>query len=143
MRPGRKEEGPLPGPDDIKAVLEFLPLFESPEFVFAKLDAGKKGEDGAITMPYWVMSDEANRFHDMLYDRGFIRPFNWVAWRHEAKRLVDDPATLAQANLETICRLLTTHVRQERFCEGYLQAMYNRGHLTAIFRRLASLGPSG
>lgn len=139
--PGEKK--PLPGPDDILALLKFLPVLQSPDFAFAKQGGGTRRRDGAVMMPYWILSGEAARFCSVLYDRGFIRPFNWVAWKREAEQLVNDPDALGRADLETICRLLTVHVRQERFCEGHLQAMHECGHLTAVLRRLATLATSG
>lgn len=143
MPAGPADDRPLPGPDDIRALLEFLPLFESPDFVFAEQVGGRRDTDGVFTLPFWGMTDEAARFHHVLHDRGFVRPFDWVAWKREAERLVDDPDALARAGLDTICKLLTAHVRQERFCEGHLLSMYKCGHLAAVLRRLAALADSG
>lgn len=139
MAPDQREGRPLPGAEDIKAVLEFLPIFESPDFVFGEWRGGERVEDGVITMPYFALSDEASRFHSMLYDRGFIRPFNWGEWKDEAERYVNDPTAVQQADLETVCKLFTTHVRQDRFCEGHLAAMYDCGHLVAVLHRLRNI----
>ena len=40
------------------------------------------------------------------------------------------------ADSEPILKLLTTHVRKERFCEGHLAAMFEDGHIVALLRRL-------
>ena len=49
---------------------------------------------------------------------------------------MEEPARLDHAGLEDLCRLLTTHVRSDRFNERHLVAMYENGHVTAILRRL-------
>jgi len=130
---------PMPGPKDITAVLKFLPIFESPKFTFCEHNKSERCDDGAFTMPYVVLTEQASKFVHALYEHGFIRPFKWTEWQAEAQRYVEDPAALEQADMGTICKLFTTHVRKDRFCDGHLNDMYERGHLTALLRRLGSL----
>ena len=49
------------------------------------------------------------------------------------------PEMLEPADLETIRKLLTLHVRKERFCEGHLLGMFESGHLTKLLRRLHAI----
>jgi O-acetyl-ADP-ribose deacetylase len=134
-----REDKPLPAPDDIQALLEFLPIFETPGFEYGKDVGIQKREDGSFSLPYYTTSEDTSRFQSTLYRRGFIRPFDWGSWKHEAERYVDDPAMLEAANLDTLCKLLTLHARKERFCEGHLAGMYECGHLTAVLRRSMAL----
>lgn len=127
MREGRRST-PLPGSRGVRAHLELLPIFEQPGFRFADFK-------GAC----YVWSPPAERFRDLLYDRGFVLDFDWPAWQDQAIRFVQDPALLAQADLATICRLLTTHVRKDRFRAGHLAEVFERGHLVALLRRLATI----
>lgn len=129
------KDKPLPGPNEIRALLEFLPIFESRDFIFAEETPIEQREDGSYYFPYFTMSPDASRFHKAVYDLGFIRPFDWGRWR-EGVRYVHDPEALASADLDTLCKLLTLHVRQDRFCDGHLASMYECGHLTGILRRL-------
>jgi len=41
--------------------------------------------------------------------------------------------------VDVIRKLLTTHVRKERFCEGHLLAMFESGHIVNVLRRLKGL----
>lgn len=134
-----QDQKPLPGSDDIRALLKFLPIFERPDFMFGKEEGGEKRDDGVITMPYYTMSDDASRFHSTLYQHGFIRSFDWGSWKHKADRYVNDPSLLNSAELETLCKLLTLHARAERFCDGHLASMYDCGHLLALLHRLSQL----
>lgn len=130
---------PMPGPDDIRAITAFLPVFESPEFIFGETRGGDRTADGTITMPYYTLGDEASHFYFMLHERGFIRMFKWNRWTREAKRYVDDPSALDQAGLDTICKLFTTHVRADRFNEGHLGSMFECGHITRLLQRLKQM----
>lgn len=75
---------------------------------------------------------------DALYQNNFIQPFNWSVWE-EGKRLVDDPVLLQRADLQTLRKLLTLHVRADRFTEGYLAHLFGNGHIVMILRRIAEI----
>lgn len=118
---------------EIDAILDYLPVFEADDFEFGAWNA----EDG--TMPMYLLSDQAGAFEQALYNNGWIMPFDWPDWQDEAAKLVESAEALESANIETVRKLLTTHVRKERFCEGHLSAMHSCGHLVAILRRLKIL----
>lgn len=59
--------------------------------------------------------------------------FDWVRWRAK----VSDPTALGGADLLTLRKLLTFHVRADRFSEGHLISAFEKGHITTILRRLA------
>ena len=62
-----------------------------------------------------------------------------MAWRDEAAALVDEPERLGAADAAPLGKLLTAHVRQERFCDGHLGGMVRCGHFEALCARLAAL----
>jgi hypothetical protein len=71
-----------------------------------------------------------------------MEPFDWGEWQPRAHALYRDPQALGRARLSTLRRLLTLHVRKDRFCEGHLAAMLAEGHIQAILRRIAELRPA-
>lgn len=89
--------------------------------------------------PTCRLSQEVYEFIDALHEFGWITPFNWGSWTDQAKRYVDDPEALSTADVETLQKLLTTHVRQDRFCDGHLLSMFTSGHMTAILRRIGEI----
>lgn len=129
---------PVPRADDVRAVLSFLPALASPDFDTGKVHCERLA-DGAMTMPMHVHGPELDGFIDALHQHGFIRPFDWTAWQAHAQRYVNDSTLLQEADMETICKLLTTHVRKDRFCDGHFADMVECGHVTAILRRLKHL----
>jgi hypothetical protein len=119
--------------DQIKAIIHFLPIFTSEGFQFGHWTS-EKG-----VFPYFTLSREAHAFYKTLYDNGWIIPFDWGSWQEEAVRYVNNETLLKEADLETLRKLLTTHVRKDRFCEGHLDYMFECGHITAILERLQQL----
>lgn len=75
---------------------------------------------------------------------GFVTAFDWPAWQEEGRRYVADGALIESADLATLCRLYTLHVRKDRFCEGHFAAMLMNGHIAALTRRLKAIreGPA-
>lgn len=121
--------------EQLDAVLRFLPVFEQPGYSYGEW----VGLSDAHRRPYYDSSPEVLAFLQALTREGIVAPFDWMAWSQEADRLYRDPAALATADLDTLRRLLTSHVRADRYGEGLLADMLEEGHITAILRRLAEL----
>ena len=117
----------------LDAVLVYLPVISAPGCSFGAWHT-QPGE-----MPYFAYSPAVQQFIASLYAQGLIVKFDWGAWRETANALMQDPALLSQAGLFTLRRLLTAHVRQDRFIEGHLAQMLANGHITAILRRLQQI----
>jgi hypothetical protein len=133
-----------PSPADISAVTRFLPLLEAPGFSAGKLAGGEvvgRNAEGAPIrqMPYFVYAPALQELVQELYDGGWIQDFDWPSWQGEAERYYEHPELVGRARFRTLVRLLTTHVRKDRFCEGHLAAMVEGGHVAAILRRLQEL----
>jgi hypothetical protein len=60
-----------------------------------------------------------------------------------AVKYVNDPGQIESVGVEVIRKLVTPHVRQERFCEGHLLAMFKNGHILALLRRLKQIREQG
>lgn len=118
--------------DNLQAVLEFLPLFEQPDFSPGEWIA----QEGHL--PYFSYTSEALAFIRALSGNGFIQPFDWMNWR-EGEQLVDNPELLRRANLQTLRKLLTAHVRADRFTEGHLAGTFESGHIAMILKRMAEI----
>ncbi len=122
----------LPTPEGIDRVLAFLPVLRVGAGLYT-IDVEK-----SPLAPY-AYSEQVNELIQRLYEEGFVIPFDWTAWREEALEYIENPLLVAGADLDTICRLLTTHVRAERYVSGHLAAMIDNGHLVHVLERLAIL----
>lgn len=123
-------DGSLPSPADIDAVLALLPDLERPEFSSAR-------------RPWFGGDPEVRRIHETLYRHGFILGFDWPSWRAEAERYQREPDALARAPLVDLCKLLTSHVRLDRFVGGHFESVVQSGQLAAILRRLQAIREEG
>jgi O-acetyl-ADP-ribose deacetylase len=119
--------------DNIDAVLAFLPMLETSKGKLYTIDVKVSMMD-----PY-VYSSEVSAFIRSLYREGFVIDFNWPKWSEQAKQLVDHPDLLAKADLDSLRKLLTAHVRAERFVSGHLAKMLDSGHIVTILKRLKQL----
>ena len=79
-------------------------------------------------------------FVQALYDQKIVFSFDWMRRSEEAQQYVAEPEKIERADLITLRKLLTTHVRADRFFEGHLSEMLENGQITAALRRLQELG---
>jgi hypothetical protein len=125
----------------IRAVTKFLPILEkinSNDFSHSVRLPGN--EDVCYGIGHVEFHPAVYAFTKACYENGFVQPsFDWPAWAREARRYMADPALVASARLETCIKLITAHLRNERFCDGHLHSVFESGHLTTILRRLNQL----
>lgn len=120
--------------EQIDAVLEFLPVLKDEGFKPVKEVVCKPGMFG-----YEVWDPVLERFHSALYDYGFVISFDWPAWQDEAQRYLEFPELPGSADLNTIRKLFTVHVRKERFCVGHFTTMVKIGHVRTLLKRLEEI----
>jgi hypothetical protein len=123
--------------EGIERVLAFLPIFEPGyQDELYTWTPSRKRADGTWNMPYVTYSPELLNFLGALGFAGFIQPYDWMSWQEEASRYVSEPDLLKDADLDTLRKLITLHVRRDRFVEGHLSEMIENGHIRAILYRL-------
>jgi hypothetical protein len=120
------------------AILSYLDQFEAADF------SPGEWENPEPRLRFFSFSPVVMEFTKALYEHDWVAPsFAWGRWQESAQQYVDSPEKLATADVVTIQKLFTTHVRADRFCEGHLAAMFESGHVQALLRRLRSLRASG
>ena len=76
----------------------------------------------------------------ILYANDWVTPeVDWVQWQDVAVEYVDLQEKIDSADVVTLKKLFTTHVRKDRFCEGHLATMFENGHIVALLRRLKEI----
>lgn len=119
--------------DGLDRVLSYLPVFERQPSELYKVDVAVSPLD-----PYSYVA-EVDQFIQTLYQEEFVIQFAWTDWQQEAEAFIQHPERVQATDLETIQKLLTTHVRAERFSSGHLAQMIQTGHILAILNRLADI----
>ena len=89
----------------------------------------------------WFNYDEAGvECQQILYANDWVTPkAHWGEWQDVAEEYVDSPEKIKSADVVTVHKLFTTHVRKDRFCEGHLASMFENGHIVALLRRLKEI----
>ena len=118
---------------DRKAAVAFLAVFEAPGYTFGRWHQ-PEGQMG-----YYEYSPEVLAFIETLSAASVTVDFAWSSWQPEALRYWEQPSRLDGARLMTLRKLLSLHLRKDRFVEGHLAEMLESGHITAILRRAAYL----
>lgn len=118
---------------DWKSVVAFLAVFEKPGYKFGRWQA----PDGQIG--YYEYGSEVLSFIETLYTASVVVDFAWGPWQQQALGYWENPSGLHRARLSTLRKLLTLHVRKDRFVEGHLASMLESGHITDILKRAAAI----
>jgi len=118
---------------NITVSLKYIPIFEAERF-----EPGEMITDRGI--PYYSYSSEVLNFVQDLYDNNIIYSFDWPEWQDEAEKLYSNPDAMASADLDVLRKLLTVHVRKDRFSEGHLADVIRDGHVLDFLRGLKGLG---
>jgi hypothetical protein len=129
-----------PTAPDLGGLAALLPMFEAPGFTFGTWEGGDRLPNGTIQMPYYELSDDAERFR-AAGARLLLPQFDWQAWARTAEfqRYDREPDAIGDATPVQVQQLLTVYILSERFSDGTLAAAFERGVLTAILRRAAAL----
>jgi O-acetyl-ADP-ribose deacetylase len=119
--------------ENIDNVLKFLTLFSSQDCHLYDI------QTELLTLEPYSYSQEFDRFVAALYAENFVIPFDWTNWQQEATHFITDPALINLADILTIQKLFTSHVRQERFCSGHLAQLIDNGYFLTILQRLQTI----
>lgn len=130
-----------PTPESLRALATWEPLFAAPGFSAGHWFESEPRDDGVFQMSYFIYAAAVESFVREAHDRGLVVDFDWPRWAGTAKarRYAENPGLVANAGAADLVRLLTTVVRNDRFCEGALAAAFESGLVLAITRRAGEL----
>jgi ADP-ribosyl-[dinitrogen reductase] hydrolase len=129
----------VPGDAAIAELLTYRDDFQRPEEELAEFISSGDGSSENPLSVLWSYSPRVDEFQRALYELGFAIDFDWGEWQDEAERLTVTPGALDDVDLVTLMKLLTLHVRKERFSEGYIATALQQGWIVAILERLQCL----
>ncbi len=123
--------------DRLAALAAFGPVFNGAEF------SAVLGDPVAEPGVYYgvTYSPDVRRFVQMAYDQGWVRTLQWSEWRStpHGAQLMSDPATMAEAGVDDLAHVLTTCLRADRFCDGYLADTFEAGLIGRVVKRAEQL----
>jgi hypothetical protein len=124
-------------PKQIDDILKHLPALETKESCIISGPVRKVGNTIEIGCVHY--SSGVTQLMNSLHDSGCGLVFDWTAWQGEAGQYVSHPELLRSADILKLQKLLTLHIRKERFFEGHFGTMVDSGHIKRILERLKEL----
>jgi uncharacterized protein DUF6508 len=129
----------LPDGRAIQRIVRNLDWLEEPEAPLYVWRIEEPAADGSIQFPWVQYAPEVERLVGELYELGFVVPFDWSGEAPQLLPLNEDEERMNTASLEEVVKLLTLHVRADRFSEGHLADALDRGLITRLLRRLKEI----
>lgn len=131
---------PSPTPADIAVVLEAFEPLREPDADLGHWAGGDEVEPGVMQMPWFDYSDLVGAWERALYEHNLIYDYlGTPEWYERFAAIRENPALLASADLITVCTVLSTIMRGERFCDGHIAGMFKDGVAHAAMERLEEL----
>jgi hypothetical protein len=126
---------------NLQGLASFLPVFQSPGFMFGHWTRPDRKPNGVLSLPAFEVSPPVTAFIDACYRFSWVRTdFDWVEWsRSDEHTALRTPEGLEDATPDQLARLLTVAIRQDRFVEGGLARDYDTGLLLRILKRAHQL----
>jgi len=125
----------------LSAIAHFAPVFTRPDFRFAARYEEMSGLVGTAGAPRPHLSESAREFVETACGSGWVELADWRTWAssQEARDLNGKPARIATASEDQLGKLLTAHIRKDRFEAGALNSAFEAGVITAIVQRAEAL----
>jgi len=103
---------------------------------FGELKGGEKLEDGSITFPYWSSSEVVDKAFKLIHELNLVPAFDWTSW-DEGKAILNNPNfNYSILDTITLCKLLTTIVRSDRFDDGFFASNFENGVIPQIIKTI-------
>lgn len=120
-------------PEAIQGLLAFLPLLQHPSPDYSRI-----GYWGDMTSR--VSAATARDLFQYLYNNGFVlKDFDWEAWSDKGVSYMENRQKLQTADMNTLHKIITTHLRADRFVEGHYDVIIENGFLADILERMKEL----
>lgn len=132
---------PLMSRESLSALAAHFDRLADPAFDPGHVVEPERRPDGVTVIGYALLSEASNAFLDDAIAAGWIRPFDWVVWlaAPEGRMLLSDQSAIAGATADQLSKVLTAHVRRDRFADGTLLEAFESGLMRAVAARAVVL----
>jgi len=122
--------------EDVKKILDHKPNVQPERTTLLFANVKENADFFAVK--------EVHEFLLQLDMSGFNLIFDYLKWveetgNHQSNEFLTDPDFVQTADLETLRKLMTTHIRTERFVEGHLKELFDNGYIANLMNRLEVL----
>lgn len=121
-------------PEDWEKLFSLLPQIENSK----KFGEERDGtiHDGALTFPFWVPYAIVDKTFNIISKLDICPIFDWTSWEEGETILTTKDFDYSKIDTITLCKLLTTIIRADRFNDGFLICCFEDGIMTQIIKGL-------
>lgn len=103
---------------------------------FGELKGGEQLENDSITFPYWSSSEAVDKVFKLIHTLNLVPAFNWTSWAEGQSILNNQDFNYSNLDTITLCKLLTTIVRSDRFNDGFFVFNFENGVIPKIIKTI-------
>ena len=121
--------------DDWERLFSLLPEIEATK-KFGEVIVGERLGNGSFAFPYWRSSEIVGKIFHIIHELDIVPVFDWTSW-DEGKTILNNH-DFDYSNLDTItlCKVLTTIERADRFNDGFMVLNFENGTIPKIIKAL-------
>jgi len=124
--------------EEWESVFELIPTIEQTK-EFGEYIPMEKVSDNLSIYKGFKTSNIVDEFVHRVYQRNIIISFDWMQWE-KGKEIIESKTTdFSSFDKYTLCKLLITHVRNDRFCDGWLISCFDNGNILGILKSLKKI----
>lgn len=116
-------------------LFSLLPEIEATK-KFGELKGGEILGDGSFTFPYWSSSEIVDRVFELIHELDIVPVFDWTSWDEGKTILKNQNFNYSNLDTITLCKLLTTIIRANRFNDGFFILSFENGVIPKIIKAI-------
>lgn len=118
-----------------QAIFELIPTIEQTEN-FGEFIPNERISDNFSIYKGFESSRVVDEFVKRAYDNNLIVSFDWMQWDEGRKIIESETKDFSGFDKNTLCKLLIAHIRNDRFCDGWLISRFSDGTILNILKTL-------
>ncbi|MFZ5391931.1 MAG: DUF6508 domain-containing protein [Patescibacteria group bacterium] len=110
----------------VVALIDLIPEIQA-KTTFGNIIIKQSNPDGSFPAPYYEEAPIVQKFRLAAQKSEIIVPFDWRNWEEGRKMLADQDFDFATVDIDTIYKIFTFIIRNDRFCDGFLIKCFESG----------------
>ena len=119
--------------EDWRELIDLIPEIINTKKFGKVIDSSTEDESFS---PFVSPNETVSKFLQIVSHNNMILVFDWMNWNEGQNILENGVGDYNTFDLMTLVKLITTIVRNDRFCEGYLDSKFEDGTVLKILNRL-------
>lgn len=124
--------------EEWRTIFELIPIIEQTEN-FGEFIPIERISDNFLIYKGFESSKVVDEFVKRSYDNNLVVSFDWMQWDEGRKIIESKSKDFSGLDKYTLCKLLIAHIRNDRFCDGWLISRFTDGTILNILKGLREI----